>query len=97
MQPREDGLRALDPDPAWLPDFKEPPEEALVEHVNAWLVEIGAPSLGDCGGGLEPLAQVRKHNQKFVHDFTQRAMPLVRSWCAQIPAGASDDIAGRGR
>ena len=90
MQPAEgyaakrDSLRALDPDPAWLPDFKEPPEEALIEHVNAWLAEIGAPSLGDCGDGLEPLALVRKHNQQFVHDFTQRAMPLVRAWCARF-------------
>ena len=32
-----DRLRALEPNPAWLTSFKEPPQDALVDHVNTWL------------------------------------------------------------
>ena len=90
MQPVEgyatkrDNLRTLSPDPAWLSVFEEPPQGILVEHVNAWLAENNAPPIGDCDGGLEPLAQVRSHNQQFVHNFAQRAILLVRAWCAKF-------------
>ena len=87
MQPVEsystkrDSVLTLQPDPAWLTICKEPPEELLVERVNAWLAEQSAPSLGCQGDGLESLDQVRNCNQRFVHDFAKRAIPRVRAWC----------------
>jgi hypothetical protein len=90
MQPVEgytvkrDELRTLEPDPAWLLLFKEPPEDVLETCLNAWLAQQGAPSLGGCNASLAPLAQVRKHNRQFVNNFAQRAIPLIRAWCAKF-------------
>ncbi len=81
-----DSLRELRPDPAWLDIFEEPPTAALVDHVNAWLADKHAPPLG-CHDGLEPLAEVREHNQLVVHRFQQKAMPLVRAWCTRFEPG----------
>lgn len=89
MQPVEsystkrDSVLTLQPDPAWLTICIEPPEDLLVERVNAWLAEQSAPSLGCQGDGLESLDQVRNCNQRFVHDFAKRAIPLVRAWCVK--------------
>ncbi len=86
MQPVENyaakrnSIRDLEPNPAWLTVYEEPPENVLIEHVNVWLAAQNAPSLDCDSSGLEPLAQVRDYNQQFVNDFAQRAIPLVRTW-----------------
>ena len=80
---KREAFRNLDPDPAWLPVFKEPPEDVLVAHINAWLKHNNAPSLREAESGLEPLAQVRNHNLRFVNDFARQAMPRIRAWCAK--------------
>ena len=78
-----DSVLNLQPDPAWLTICIEPPEDFLIERVNVWLAEQSAPLLGCQGDGLEPLDEVRHWNQRFVHDFAKKAIPLVRAWCAK--------------
>ena len=78
---KRDSVLALPPDPAWLTICIEPPEDFLIEHVNAWLTEQNAPTLGWQGDGLQPLNEVRNFNQKFVQEYAKRSIPLVRAWC----------------
>ena len=99
MEPAEgyaatrDSLRDLRPDPAWLAIFEEPPGDVLVVHVNAWLAEKNAPPLG-YHDSLDPIPQVREHNQQVVHRFEQSAMPLVSAWRARFePASAIGSLA----
>ena len=80
---KRDSLRSLEPDPAWLLTFKEPPEEAMVEHINVWLETKGAPSLGSSVSQLEPLILVREHNRQFIHNFVRKAKSRIRAWCAK--------------
>lgn len=81
---RRDSIRHLEPDPSWLPLFMEPPEDVLIKHVSSWLAETNSPPLGRGDYGLEPLSQVRDHNRQFVRDFTERAIPVLRAWCARF-------------
>ena len=90
MQPADgyaatrDAIRTLEPDPAWLLLFKEPPDVKLEALVNTWLDQQGAPPLNDHIGEISSLAQVREHNRKFISDFITRARPLLRAWCAKF-------------
>jgi hypothetical protein len=100
MQPAEDysnlrdAFRGLEPDPAWLILFKEPPEDALEELVNIWLEEHGAPPLSGRIEDLDPLEEVRRHNQRLIQDFAQQSLPLVRAWCAKnMPAQPTPSFA----
>ncbi|WP_431298468.1 sacsin N-terminal ATP-binding-like domain-containing protein [Tabrizicola sp. BL-A-41-H6] len=76
-------FRSLLPDPAWLLEFEEPPETALEALVSAWLVQNRAPPLGGAGKNFSPLSDVRKHNNKILQDFAQKAGPILRAWCAK--------------
>lgn len=79
-----DSIRTLEPDPAWLLLFKEPPEAILEALVNSWLDQQGAPPLGERSEESPTILQVREHNRKFFYDFARRALPLLRAWCAKF-------------
>lgn len=87
---KRDAIRNLTPDPAWLSRYKELPEQALIDRVNAWLEDNSAPPLGEGTIVLEPLAQVRTHNQKFAIDFAHEAIPCIRAWCAKYQPDSLD-------
>ena len=59
VQLRRD-IRSIAPDPAWLPLYKNVPDEVVATHVKAWLAEAGAPPLGENPNGLPLLQTVRK-------------------------------------
>jgi hypothetical protein len=83
-------FRILLPDPAWLLKFEEPPEAVLEALVTAWLVQHRAPPLGEANKSLSPLSDVRKHNNKILQEFAQKAGPILRAWCAKNdPNGSS--------
>lgn len=76
-----DGVRAIKPDPAWLLVYKSVPDEVVATHVAAWLIEVGAPPLGENPSELPPVKAVRKANLVTVARFAKVAAPLVRTWC----------------
>ena len=80
VQLRRD-IRSIAPDPAWLPLYKNVPDEVVATHVKAWLAEAGAPPLGENPNGLPLLQTVRKMNLVTVAKFAAVAAPLVRTWC----------------
>ena len=81
---KRERLRLVEPDPAWLPAFKEVPEDALAKRVNAWLAKNDVPLLDSSGQNLGPLSAVREHNRVFLRSFAPRTMSLVRAWCAKF-------------
>lgn len=80
------GIREIRPDPDWLVSFKSPPEEVIINKVNAWLATHGARPIGAEDADLEPLDDVRKHNRLCIQDVTKKALPLVRAWCVKFQA-----------
>ena len=74
-------IRSIAPDPAWLPLYKNVPDDVVATHVKAWLAEAGAPPLGENPSGLPSLQAVRKANPATVAKFASVAAPLVRTWC----------------
>ena len=76
-----DKIRLIAPDPAWLLLYKYVPDEVVATHVMAWLIEVGAPPLGENPSGLASLQAVRKSNLATVAKFAVVAAPLVRTWC----------------
>ena len=78
---RRGEIRSIAPDPAWLLLYKRVPDDVVASHVDAWLAQVGAPSLGENPSGLPPLQAVRKANLATVAKFTAVAAPLVRTWC----------------
>ena len=75
-------IRSIAPDPAWLLLYKSVPPEVVATHVEAWLIQAGAPPLGENPSGLPPLQAVRKANPATVTKFAAVAAPLVRTWCS---------------
>ena len=75
-----DSVRALAPDPAWLPAYYSVPEHALASRVQAWLASLGAPSLGSNPHDLAPLVEVRSKNGTALSRLVATAAPLVRAW-----------------
>ncbi len=76
-------IRLIEPDPAWLPLYKNVPDEMVASYVGAWLANAGAPPLGENPSGLPLLQAVRKANLAKVAKFAAVAAPLVRTWCDQ--------------
>lgn len=77
---RRDALRALSPDPTWLPRYHFVPDETLANRVRDWLMEIGAPALGTNPNDLPALVEVRTANQNAIGKFAAAASPVVRAW-----------------
>lgn len=76
---RQIGGSLLAADPAWLIDYRDPPEESLVVRVNAWLRQKDAPAMGT-GTGRENPSALRAENGAALARFTSRAAPIVATW-----------------
>jgi hypothetical protein len=76
-------LTELQPDPGWLPVYKEVPTEVLHKYLNAWLSSVGAPPLHANPHKLPALDAVRTSNAATVRELAITAAPLVRAWCNQ--------------
>ncbi|MDE7548431.1 DUF3883 domain-containing protein [Acetobacter fabarum] len=93
-----DALYDLRADPDWLMRFRDVPEQILGEHVDAWLVSHGAPTLEQGHLALEPLDDVRDANAAMTRKLVAAANPLVRAWCTKndqtVPAPWLEGDAG---
>lgn len=85
-----DASADLRPDPAWAMRWKEVPDAALDQHIDAWLATHGAKPLDVAHPNLTPLDEVRRANSHALKEIARLAAPLIRAWCsaraAPIPA-----------
>lgn len=72
----------LEPDPAWLEQYAEPPVHLVSRRVSDWLVERGADGNLAEPCSLPTVQVLRESNTKQMEDVVARARPLVRAWCA---------------
>lgn len=77
---RRDGLRSMNPEPAWLTLYHFVPEAMLKDHVARWLESAGAPAIGTNPHALPDLADVRSLNLAAIGSFANAATPIVRAW-----------------
>lgn len=79
----ESALSELKPDPGWLQQYERIPDELLLAFVESWLLEMGAPQLGENPHGLGELSVVRAANAAALKQVARKAQPLVRAWSVQ--------------
>jgi hypothetical protein len=84
-------LDGLTPDPAWLDEYADPPEEAVADQVSQWLVNHGArPDLALLPT-LPELSGLRSRNASALERVVQAADTRVRAWTrargGAVPAG----------
>ncbi|MEW2048887.1 hypothetical protein [Streptomyces sp. NPDC005476] len=84
-------LHDLRPDPAWLPLFFSPPEEALRSRVQEWLRAHGADDDLERSTELQPVDRLRARNASALDRLVPNVIALVAAWCrrhaVQTPAG----------
>jgi hypothetical protein len=81
----------LEPDPAWLDDYEEPPDELVLARIADWLIQHGADPDLHRPTTLDPVEALRTRNANRLDELVRAAEPLVRTWCRKygedVPAG----------
>jgi hypothetical protein len=70
----------LDHDPAWLDEYRVPPDSLIEQHVREWLATRGQADREDLH--LEPLDAVRQSNKVFLDKCQDRLRDTVAAWVA---------------
>lgn len=88
---RARSLDSLTPDPAWLDEYANPPEQAVATRVSQWLAGQGAPTDLSLPTTLPGLSELRSRNASALEQMVQAADTRVRAWTrtrgAAVPEG----------
>jgi hypothetical protein len=81
----------LEPDPAWLDDYEEPPVELVLDRIADWLIQHGADPDLHRRTTLDPVEAVRTRNVNRLDELVRAAERVVRAWCRrygpEVPPG----------
>ncbi|WP_405140685.1 hypothetical protein OG589_27430 [Sphaerisporangium sp. NBC_01403] len=84
-------LDGLVPDPAWLLEFRVPPQHEMRATVGAWLRQHGAQDDLVRPSALEPVERTRAWNATRLDSLVPTLLSLISAWCrlrgAVVPAG----------
>ena len=90
-----DGITA---DPAWLGEYADPPEDAVVRQVAAWLAGHHANTNLDTQTGMPDLAGLRTCNFAALDTVAREAEQRLRAWTRKhgsaVPAGWNAPVTG---
>jgi len=75
-------LPALEPDPHWLDEYWDLPDDLLAAHVHAWLDAVcpPIPTTTPIQGPLPAVDVLRERGRRTVTETLTRARPLVDAW-----------------
>jgi len=84
----------LEPDPAWLDDYQEPPVELVLERIADWLIQHGADPDLHRRTTLEPIEVLRTRNANRLEELVRAAELVVRAWCRKYGVEVPPDWLG---
>ena len=72
-------MGGLEPDPAWLDHYAEPPPELIDKAIEEW-IQGAAGAAPPTEEQLEPLAETRRQNRRAILELLPKLRTVIRAW-----------------